>query len=79
LVRSVITAEKQQKNIQNSKAETMSNKENDRSTWAIGGGVIIGIGVGFFFLQANPLYFVGCIMLGLGIGLVLTTILSRRK
>ncbi len=57
----------------------MRNIENDRSTWAIGGGVIIGIGVGFFFLKTDPLYFVGCIMLGLGIGLVITSILSRKK
>jgi hypothetical protein len=57
----------------------MKNIENDRSTWAIGGGVIIGIGVGFFFLNTNPLYFVGCIMLGLGIGLIITSILSRKK
>jgi hypothetical protein len=55
----------------------MKNKENSRSTWAIGGGVITGIGVGFFFLTTNPIYFVGCIMLGLGIGLIITSILSR--
>jgi len=57
----------------------MKNIENDKSTWAIGGGVLIGIGVGFFFLQTNPMYFVGCIMLGLGLGLVLTSILSKCK
>jgi hypothetical protein len=57
----------------------MRNNKNDKSPWAIGGGVIIGIGVGFFFLNTNPFYFVGCIMLGLGFGLVLTSILSRNK
>ncbi len=57
----------------------MSTEKEDRSTWAIGGGVIIGVGVGFFFLPTSPLYFVGSIMLGLGIGLVITSILSRNK
>ena len=26
----------------------MAKKNDDKSTWAIGGGVLIGIGVGFF-------------------------------
>ena len=57
----------------------MSSKKEDRSTWAIGGGVIIGIGVGFFFLPGAPLYFVGSMLLGLGIGIVISSILSRKK
>ena len=51
----------------------------DRSTWAVGGGVLLGIGVGFFFLQTSPLAFVGCILSGLGLGLLVTAILSSRK
>ena len=51
----------------------------DKSTWAVGGGVILGIGVGFFFLQQSALYFVGCILAGLGVGLLTTSILSRMK
>jgi hypothetical protein len=57
----------------------MSNKKEDRSTWAIGGGAIIGLGVGFFFLPTSPLYFVGSMMTGLGIGIVVSAILSSRK
>jgi hypothetical protein len=57
----------------------MSDKKEDRSTWAIGGGVIIGLGVGFFFLPQSPLYFVGSIMLGLGLGIVVSSIISRNK
>jgi hypothetical protein len=57
----------------------MSNKKEDRSTWAIGGGVIIGLGVGFFFLPMSPLYFVGSMMAGLGLGIVVSAILSSRK
>ena len=26
----------------------MTNKKDDKNTWAIGGGMLIGIGVGFF-------------------------------
>jgi len=52
-------------------------KQRDRRDWAIGGGVIIGIGVGFFFLQTSPLYFVGCILLGLGLGLLITSLIPK--
>ena len=51
----------------------------DKSLWAIGGGVLIGLGVGFFFLQQSALAFVGCILLGLGLGLMVTAILSVVK
>jgi hypothetical protein len=50
----------------------------DKSTWATGGGLMMGLGVGFFFLKANPLAFVGCILAGLGLGLVLTALVSRK-
>ena len=54
-------------------------KKEDKSTWAIGGGVLLGIGVGFFFLQQSPLIFVGCILAGLGIGLLITSIISSKR
>ncbi|NDV61443.1 hypothetical protein G0Q06_03165 [Puniceicoccales bacterium CK1056] len=54
-----------------------SKDSNDKSTWAIGGGVLLGVGVGFFFLQQSPLVFVGCIIAGLGIGLMMTALLSK--
>jgi hypothetical protein len=50
----------------------------DKSSWAIGGGVLVGIGVGFFFLRENALAFVGSIMVGLGIGLIISSIISRK-
>ena len=56
-----------------------TNKKNDRSTWAIGGGLLLGLGVGFFFLKESPLAFVGCIFIGLGLGLMITAIISRVK
>jgi hypothetical protein len=54
-------------------------KETDKSTWAIGGGVLMGVGAGFFFLKVSPLAFVGCILLGLGLGLAITAIISGKR
>ena len=56
-----------------------TNKKEDKNTWAIGGGVLMGIGIGFFFLRQSPLIFVGCILAGLGLGLLITSIISSRK
>ena len=56
----------------------MSNEKEDKSTWAIGGGVLLGIGVGLFFLP-NALAFVGSLIGGLGLGLVVTSIISSKK
>ncbi|RCU50061.1 MULTISPECIES: hypothetical protein [Corallincola] len=52
--------------------------DKDKSSWAIGGGVLIGTGVGFFYIQTSVLAFVGSIIVGLGFGLVLTAFLSKR-
>jgi len=57
----------------------MANKKDDKSTWAIGGGLLLGLGVGFFFLQVSALAFVGSIIAGLGLGLLITSIISSRK
>jgi len=56
-----------------------TNKKDDRSTWATGGGLLLGIGVGFFFLKESPLAFVGSIFIGLGLGLMTTSIISKVK
>ena len=57
----------------------MSDEGNksDKSTWAIGGGVLLGLGVGFFFLHQSHLYFIGSLISGLGVGLFATAILSK--
>ena len=57
----------------------MADKKDDKSTWAIGGGVLIGTGVGLFFLQTSALAFVGSILAGLGLGLVVTALISNRS
>ncbi|MGE0822359.1 MAG: hypothetical protein AB7G75_24010 [Candidatus Binatia bacterium] len=40
-----------------------TKKGNDKSTWAIGGGIVLGLGVGFFLLQESALAFVGSILM----------------
>jgi hypothetical protein len=50
-----------------------------KGSLAIGGGLLAGLGGGFFFLQTNALYFVGCLLGGLGIGLILASLTGREK
>ena len=57
----------------------MTEKKVDKTSWAIGGMTLMGLGVGFIFLQTAPLIFVASIFIGLGLGLVLAAILSRKK
>lgn len=56
-----------------------TTKKDDKSTWAIGGGLLMGLGAGFFFLRESALAFVACILIGLGLGLIITTLVSRGK
>jgi len=56
-----------------------TNKKDDKSTWAVGGGLLLGLGVGFFFLKESALAFVGSIFIGLGLGLMIAAIISRVK
>jgi hypothetical protein len=58
---------------------TENSNRSDRSTWATGGGVVLGLGVGLFFLQQSALAFVGSLLGGLGLGLIITAILSSRN
>ena len=54
-----------------------TNKKNDKSTWVIGGTTLMGLGVGFIFLQESALFFVASILIGIGLGLVITSVISR--
>jgi Na+/melibiose symporter-like transporter len=56
-----------------------SGMMDEKSGYAIGGGLLMGLGVGFFFLQQNALEFVACMLIGLGLGLMVATIVSRGK
>ena len=56
----------------------MDNK-SDKSSWAIGGTTLIGVGVGLIFLKTSVLFFVASILIGIGSGLVIAPFLSRDK
>ena len=56
----------------------MNDVTKDKSSWAVGGGLMLGIGVGFFFLRTDALWFVGCIMIGLGLGLMVSALVSKK-
>ncbi|MFC2084093.1 hypothetical protein ACFLS9_03470 [Bacteroidota bacterium] len=56
-----------------------SNKRDDKSSWAIGGTTLMGVGIGLIFLKTSPLIFVACILIGIGLGLVITPIISSKK
>ena len=55
---------------------TLSNN-SDKTSWAIGGGVLSGLGIGFFLLHQSALYFVGSLIAGLGAGLIVAATLSK--
>jgi len=40
---------------------------------------MLGVGIGLIFLQTSALWFVGSIIAGIGLGLVITSILSKKK
>lgn len=56
----------------------METKETrvDIGGWAIGGGFMLGLGAGFFLLKTSVLAFVGCVVGGIGAGMVLAAVLS---
>ncbi|WP_458526051.1 hypothetical protein [Onishia taeanensis] len=50
-----------------------------RGTWAMGGGLLLGLGVGLYFLEHASLSLVGALITGLGAGLLLTVLMSGGK
>lgn len=57
----------------------MTERKFDRSPLIVGGMSTIGVGVGFIFLQTSPLLFVASILIGVGLGLVLASLLQGKK
>ena len=54
-------------------------KKSDKTTWIIGGTTLIGIGVGLIFLKTSALFFVASVLIGIGSGLVITSLLGWAK
>lgn len=51
---------------------------NREHAWVIGGTTLLGIGVGFIFLQTSALFFVASIFIGIGLGLMIVSLISRK-
>lgn len=45
--------------------------------YALGGGTLIGLGIGFFFLFTSVFLFVGCLLAGIGLGLLVAALISK--
>ena len=56
----------------------MTINKTDKSSWAIGGTTLIGLGIGFIFLKTSPLIFIACILIGIGLGLVIAPFISNK-
>ena len=52
---------------------------NSRSAWIIGATTLVGVGVGFIFLQTSALYFVASILIGIGVGLAIAAFMSKSQ
>lgn len=56
-----------------------TDRGSDKSSWAIGGMTMVGLGVGLIFLQTSALLFVASIIIGVGLGIVIASVMSRRS
>lgn len=52
-----------------------NGKGFDRGAWVVGGGMMIGLGVGFFFLTTNIFAFIASFLIGIGAGLLIAALL----
>ena len=57
----------------------MANKKEDKSSWAIGGMTMVGVGVGLIFVQTAPMLMVTSILVGIGLGLVIVAFMSCKN
>jgi len=54
-------------------------KQIDRGAWAIGGTTMMGLGIGFIFLQTSVFIFIASLLTGIGLGLVIAALLPNRR
>jgi hypothetical protein len=55
-----------------------NGKGFDRGAWAVGGGTMIGLGVGFFFIQTSIFALIASLLIGIGAGLLVAALLPSR-
>ncbi len=58
---------------------TEKHKAMDRGGLAIGGTTLMGLGVGFIFLQASVLAFIASLLIGIGAGLLIASLISGKR
>jgi len=62
-----------------------NNENKDKSVLAIIGGLVLGLGAGLFFFPVSVFgvtsvfAFIGCTLGGLGLGLIITSVLSTSR
>jgi len=55
------------------------DKSFDRRSWAIGGTTLMGLGVGFIFIRTNVLAFVASLLVGIGLGLLIASLIPNHR
>ncbi len=58
---------------------TTNGKRFDRGAWAVGGGTLVGLGVGFIFLSTSVFAFLASLFIGIGSGLLIAALLPGRR
>lgn len=48
-------------------------------TSSVGGGILVGLAAGFVLAKASPLAFLGSVLVGLGIGIIVAALISDGK
>ena len=56
---------------------TTNGSWRDRGAWAVGGGTLVGLGVGFLFITTSVFAFVACLLIGIGAGLLIASLLPK--
>ena len=62
--------------------ETIKQKEcriNTSDAWIIGSLSLLGLCAGFFMPQTSAMAFAACLMVGVGLGLVISSIFTKKQ
>jgi hypothetical protein len=51
----------------------------DKTSWAVGGATLVGLGIGLLFVKTSVLAFLASILVGVGAGLLIAAILPGRE
>ena len=58
---------------------TSSGNRFDRGAWAVGGGTLVGLGVGFIFITTSVFAFIASLLIGIGAGLLVAALLPSSR